>query len=341
MLLKSKAEIAKGISAIIALSAILVFVSHTVTFQHLEESINMQFALIRGEPFIADGQPIVISAFYNRILFPVIFVFFRRILPNLTDVQVFLGLRFLSFLLCLTVIYIAAHRRWHSSTSDPLIVNSVLALSMVPTFSYAWVHSSDIFDLTFCFFMFLYVVEGKFVLAFLVACLTAINRETGAFAAIALVCIAFGKQRFQWIAPRAIMLAFIPYLAAVLVRKLVAGSQIPLGSTGQWYTGFSYNFAFLIEAFKRPSPVGWPILLFASMVLPWLAFLRRRTTPDFKFRVASAFLAIFVITAAIGINKEVRTFIPCAALLMACAVGVLDSTTPKPGATSRATSSSG
>jgi hypothetical protein len=327
MLLKSRVETAKSISAIIALSAILVWVSHTVTFQHLEESIHNQFAFIRAEPFIFVGKPLVIPAFYNRILFPAIFVFLGKILPSLTDVQIFLGLRFLSFLFCLAAIYIAAHRRWHSSTSDPLIVSSVLALSMVPTFNHGWVNSSDIFDLTFCFFMFLYVVEGKFVPAFLIACLTAINRETGAFAAIAFVCFAFGKQKFQSIALRAIMLAFIPYSAAVLVRKLVLGSKLALESTGQWYTGFSYNFALLTEAFKRPSPVGWPLLLFASMVLPWLVFLRRHTTQDFRFRVTSAFLVIFVITAAIGINAEVRTFIPCAALLIACTVALLDSTT--------------
>src|SRR5262245_49141977 len=149
MLPASKTEIAKGISAIIALSAILVFVSHSITFQHIEESIHAQFALLRGEPFIADGKPIVIHPFYNRILFPAVFVFLRNILPGPTDVQIFLGLRFLSFLLCLTAIYIAAHRRWRSSTSDPLLASSILALSMVPTFNHAWVHSSDIFDLTF------------------------------------------------------------------------------------------------------------------------------------------------------------------------------------------------
>jgi hypothetical protein len=313
-------EATKAISAIIALSAILLWVN--TDFAHLQENIDNEFRLIQGKPFIFDGKPLVISAFYNRILFPGIFLFLTKILPSLTHVQVFLGLRFLSFLFCLTTIYVAANRRWQSSTSDPLMVSSILALSMVPTGTAA--HSGDIFDLTFCFFMFLYVAEGKFLPAFFVACLTAINRETGAFAAIAYLCITFGKQKYQLMAVRAVMLGFIPYLAAVLVRKLVLGSQLPITSTGQWYTGFSHNLGLLLEALKRPSPVGWPILLFAMLVLPWLMFLRRHTVPDFKFRVACAFLGIFVITAAVGINSELRTFIPCVALLMACAVAAPD-----------------
>jgi hypothetical protein len=297
-----------------------VFVSHSITFPHLAESIFNQYATLRGEPFVLDGKPGVIHPFYNRILFPSIFAFSANKLRGWTDVQVFLLLRFLSFVLCLSVIYVAAYRRGISSTSDVMTVCSALALSMIPTFAHGWVHTSDIFDLTFGFFTFLYIAEEKFILAFLIACLTAINRETGAFAAVAYICIAIGTQKLHSIAVRAAVIGLVPYLGAVLVRKIVLGDQLPLLSSGQWYTGLRYNFEQLTEALRRPSPIGWPMLLFGMMVFPWLVFLNRNSATAFKIRVTIAFLAIFVITAVIGINSEVRTFIPCVGLLIGCAL---------------------
>lgn len=324
MQLPRSTEIVKGISIIFALSVILVFVSHTFTFQHLAESIHNQYATVRGEPFIYDGKPLVIHPFYNRIIFPIVFTFLATTLHGgWTDVQIFLGLRFLSFFFCLAAIYIAAHRRCYSPTNNALTACSVLALSMVlPLTTHLWVHTSDIFDLTFCFFIFLYLAEGKLVPAFLVACLTAINRETGAFAGVFYVCIAFGRQKTQSFVVRAVIFTLVPYLGAVLVRKVILGHQLPLDSSGQWYTGFAYNFTVLIATLKRPSPIDWPSLLFAMMALPWLVFMSWSSSADFKFRVVSAFLGVFVITAAVGINAEVKTFIPCVALLIACAVAI-------------------
>jgi hypothetical protein len=170
--------------------------------------------------------------------------------------------------------------------------------------------------------MFLYVVEEKFVAALSVAALTAINRETGAFGAVLYACIAFGRQPFPSIAVRSVILTFLPYLLAISVRKYVLGDHLALGSSGQWYAGLSYNLALLEDAFYRPSPVGWPSLLFATLVLPWLVFLNRDSSAGFKLRVVLSFLGVFAITAAVGVSAEVRTFIPCVALLFACAVAM-------------------
>ena len=94
-----------------ALSVILVWVSHTVMFNHLAESIQTQYATIHGLPFVADGKPVIIHQFYNRILFPAVFVFAANNLRGWTDVQLFLFLRFLSFIICFLTIFIAMTRR--------------------------------------------------------------------------------------------------------------------------------------------------------------------------------------------------------------------------------------
>jgi hypothetical protein len=179
------------------------------------------------------------------------------------------------------------------------------------------VHTSDIFDLTLCFFMFLFVAERNFWLAFAVACLTAINRETGAFASVFYICMAVGRERWLPLTWRCLILGLAPYVGAILVRKWFLGDLLAAESTGQWYTGFSSNLERLLEAIRRPSPIGWPLLLFAMMVFPWLMFLNRAMDPELRNRVILAFVGVFTVTAAIGINSEVRTFIPCVALLAA------------------------
>jgi hypothetical protein len=349
---RSWAGIAKGMSIIFALSVILTFVAHNYPFLHLNDSIYNQFAVIRGEPMIFNGHSSFMTPFYNRLLFPSIFVFVRSVLHNPTDVQIFLGLRFLSFLFCLSIIYIAIHRRCHSSTNDPFMVCSVVALSMIPTFRHGWVHTDDIFDLTFCFFMFLYLVEEKLLAAFFIACLTAINRETGGFAGVAYIFLAVGRQRWQAIAVPAIMLAVVPYTAAVLLRRFMLGDHLAIAAdgsavvssiTGQWYTGLPYLEANLMEVLnlERLSPIGWPSVLFAMFVLPALVFLNRRTSSEFKVRVALAFFAIFGITAAFAVIPEVRTSLPCVAWFIACATArIASSVSPLPDAVAREQGSS-
>jgi hypothetical protein len=311
-------ELGRGLLVSFGLSVILVWVSHTVTFTHLTETIANQYAVIRGVPFTFDGQHQVIHPFYNRILFPAIFVFAMRNLNGWTNVQVFLLLRFLSFLICFLTIFAAMARRSDRDMSTNGC--AVLALSMIPTFAHGWVHTSDVFDLTLCFFMFLFVAEGKFWLAFAVACMTAINRETGAFAAVFYICIALGRDghwpRWFSVAWRSLLLALVPYLCAILVRKWFLGDLLATNSTGQWYTGTSYNLSELLIAISRPSPIGWPSLLFAMLLFPWLLFLSRAVDQR-KMRVVLAFIGVFAITAVVGINAEVRTFIPCVSLLTA------------------------
>src|SRR5436305_11498695 len=88
----SRSEFGMALLVSFALSIILVSVSHTVTFDHLAESIQNQYATIRGLPFVFDGKQMVIHPFYNRILFPAVFVVVANSLKGWTDVQVFLFL---------------------------------------------------------------------------------------------------------------------------------------------------------------------------------------------------------------------------------------------------------
>src|SRR5262245_41456207 len=270
----SRVEFWRALLVSFALSVTLFWVSHTVTLNHLAENIQSQYATIRGLPFLKDGNPNFVYPWYNRILFPAVFVFAANSLSGWTEIQVFLLLRFLSFLICFLAIFMAISRRSDATTSTNAC--ALLALSMIPTFSHPWVYTSDIFDLTLCFYMFLFVAEGKFWLAFAVASSTAINRETGAFAAVLYICIAIGQERWPVLAWKSLLLGLVPYVGAILVREWIVGGLLAAGSTGQVHLGFWHNIQMLLAAIREPSPVHWLLLLFAMMAFPWLMFLNRR-----------------------------------------------------------------
>jgi len=65
----SREEFGRALLVSVALSVILVWVWHTVTFNHLAESIHNQYAIIRGLPIVFDGKSVVIHPFYTASFF--------------------------------------------------------------------------------------------------------------------------------------------------------------------------------------------------------------------------------------------------------------------------------
>jgi hypothetical protein len=73
----------------------------------------------------------------------------------------------------------------------------------------------------------------NFLSALTVACLTAINRESGAFAAIFYICMSAGRERSLPLAWRSLLLGFVPYVGGILVPKLILEDALAAESTGQ------------------------------------------------------------------------------------------------------------
>jgi hypothetical protein len=302
----------------LALSLLLLFLSHALTMGHLSENTFNVRAIIHGEPLLLDGQRVIVHPFYNRILFPAMFEGLSAFLHEWTDVQVLLIARFVSFAVCLFLIFMAVRMR-HEFLRSFLVV-AILTLAYIPTLSYRSMHPDDIFDLTLCFFLFLFLTEGRYWLALVVACLTSVNRETGPFGAIAYAALLFGKERMTVLARRFGAMLVLPYLGAITVRKIVLGNALSSTSTGQWIMGFVYNFNELIYAIRHPSPTSWLALLMPMMLLPFVFFFASVREAERRLRTTIAFAGIFTITSFVGGITEIRIYIPCIALLIACAV---------------------
>jgi hypothetical protein len=314
----STADIVKAIAVSLALSILLVHLSHSLTFGHIEENVFNTRALIRGQPELFDGQQAVIHPFYNRILFSAAFEGIAYVLRGWTGVQVLVIARFASFAICLSCIFLAMCARQDFSNS--LLALAILTMAYISTLSPGWIHGDDIFDLTFCFFVFLFLAEQRYWPALAVALLTSFNRETGAFSGVAYLAFSAGKERMNILISRAGALLVLPYIGAIAVRKIVLGSALDSTSTGQWITGITFNLNQIAEALRHPSPISWLALLMPMMLFPWLFFLENVRDAHLRARGVAAFAGIFAITSFVGIVAEIRIYIPCIALLIAGAV---------------------
>lgn len=297
------------------IAIVLTWVSHTVTFVNLAESIWNQKAILSGSAMRYDGAETFIAPFYNRILFPLLLAATEYLVPYGSDVQRFLLLRIATVTGCIFIVYTSIARRQGDSTATVLLLAS--ALFLIPTFAHLWVLPGDIFDFLFCFFAFLYIAERKYASALGVAILTAINRESGAFAAIAYLAFNYGREPFVRLAFRVGLLAILPYAAAVAIRSAILGENF--SGTGQ-YLMVSFNLAQISAFFSKPSPVGFPFLILAMALI--LVGIVKQTMKDqvLRLRAFLATTAIAAISLVFGIVSEPRVFIPCLSLCLAWSV---------------------
>lgn len=171
------------------------------------------------------------------------------------------------------------------------------------------------------FYVFLHLMEGRVVFAFCLAVLTAVNRESGAFAGVFYFFLRAGTERLVRVVGVSAVLAVVPYMLALGVRRFVYQHDIPSAGAGQMFTGFQINVADMLRDFSRLNPANDLALLVAMFALPVLMVCGRTTlAPGEKKRVALAFVAIFLVTFQFGLVREIRIFIPCLALLAAATV---------------------
>lgn len=265
----------KDVAMVFCVSSILAFVSHATSYAELDSSINNQFALLRGEPLhFADGQVAYMLPFYNRILYPGVFWIIAKIFGGAVPLKtLFTLLRFTTYFVCLFAIFHSLKSRLDGvackyDQNDLLIV---FGFSLIPSYFHPGLPGGDIIDFSLCFAMFLFVIEEKFLLAFVIACLTATNRETGSFAGVLYLALYYGREGYIKCISKASLLLSAPYILAIIIRRSIANVG---GVTGQMETGVIFNIDTIITWLKNPSPIGWLPLLFCMFFLSIFVFVR-------------------------------------------------------------------
>jgi hypothetical protein len=307
------------------LSALLSSLSHSLSANYLDESIRNQVAIALGQPYHAAGLHFVVEPFYNRILFPYLLVSAKHFFEQVTWFQIFALVRFIEFFVCLYIVYFSLERRHDTISSDPPTLMALFSLAFIPSLIFPWELPSDIIDFTLSYLAFLAILEGRLTQAILIAILTSINRESGAFAEILYGSLYFWRVPWPALLTRFLLLSCIPYGAAVAIRAHQLG--LAWGETGQQYTGIWFNAKKVLDWLRDPlqfewfvDPVLhlWPILGFSMVFMP-LYILQVPARED-HVRVMAALALILLVTALFGNWSEPRVFIPATALICAAAV---------------------
>jgi len=309
---------AKDVAMIFCVSSILGYVSHATSYAVLDSMINNQFALLRGQPMVwADGQVAYILPFYNRILWPGLFWIVAKLFGSIASLKIlFTLLRFATYFVCLFAIFQAIKSRLDTAVckydQNELLI--FISFSFIPSFFHPGLPGGDIIDCALCFAMFMFVIEGNFLFAFGLACLTAANRETGSFAGVLYLVLYYRREAWITYISKVLLLATTPYILAIIIRRTI----IDVGSvTGQMITGFLTNIDFLGGWVRNPSPFGWLPLLLSMFFLSIFVFITSNNMKGERVRVFVALGVICGISATIGIIAEPRVFIPCLSLLYA------------------------
>lgn len=310
----------------VGLATIAISVAHKTQHFDLATAVADEHRIVAGQDIVVDGQ--VVYPFYNRVLFPFTFVTVAQALPGANQAHLFVALRFLAFAACFLLIFSAIDARAGQPGVNAPAMNLAVGIAFIASLIFhPEPHTSDIFDLAIMFYVFLLLGEERLVAAFLLACLTAINRESGAFAGPAYFLLRADSGNLLRVAAISAAFTIVPYALAIAVRHAVYVGEIPSAGFGQALIGLHANLADMATDLLRFNPANNFYLLLAMLALPAVLLAQRPLGVALKARIVAAFAAIFAVTLLFGLVRELRIFLPCVALLAAATVARFPSLT--------------
>lgn len=308
---------AVGLVAACAIATGLCFSSNNLAprFAHRAELVDQQLALLESRPLLFDGQPLDMSEFRNRVLFPAAM---RAIVGTgvASPQEVFLGLRLVTAAACLFGLWIFATRIAGATADVALLALSILGWALLLTFNNPWENPTDFPDALFTIGWAAAALRGRFALTALIVAAGTLNRESTAFAGV------------LWVLLHATRVA----LWRDRARHLAAGFALAAGAlvlTGVWRSmwglpdtdltnslGITLMGPMIAAALRQPV-LSWIQLLAAAFAMPilWLWLHRQSRTREGGALVMAA-LAMAGASAVIGLFNEVRIFIPTLTLLV-------------------------
>lgn len=293
------------------------FVSNNLhpRFEHRAETIEQQFAILQGRPYLLDGVRTYFPEFQNRILFPLLFAVTAQSRIGSIS-QEYLVLRLLTATLAFLVFWHLLTAVGGVSLRVAAVGMGMLAYVLIFTFNHGWEHPTDYLDVIMASLFVWVCLAHRRLAAVGLALLAAANRESAPFIGVIWFALyGMGPDR----KPQYKEIAFAAGLV-VLAYGMVLSIRYALGGTAALApqtTAIVWLGDFIGEFIARPSPSGWPVLLVA-MVAPlalWLWVDREWMGPTEK-RLLLAGVAIALIAPLFGIVKELRFFIPAAVPLI-------------------------
>lgn len=303
------------IAAALALScAIFVcFVSNNLwsRFEHRQDVINEQFAILKGEPWLLGGDVYYWPTFQNRVLFAYGLKFFSG-LGILPVSKWYLLLRLFTAFIAFIIFFFTAVKAGGSRLKTASAGMLFLAYQLVLSFNHGYEHPPDFLDVAFiCLFLWS-SLRARPILLLAFALLASLNRESSVFAGVIWF---FANGVDEKLKPRplsmlyGVLVSIASYAAVVMIRLALGGDKIV--SLGGVAAGLPHLIARFKEFLYNPTNSSWPVLL-AAMLVPLVLWIwsNRRSLTGLDIRLLMASMVIIIMTLPWARMNELRTFLP-------------------------------
>jgi hypothetical protein len=307
----------------IAFSVFVCFVSDRILNRQARraEAIEMELAILNGQPFHESGNLTYMPAFQNRLLFPVLLK-----LGSILGVFSLAGWYVFWRLFTALAMFFAFSQVLRSIGAGIKLTGAgmlSLAYCLVFTFSLPLVLTSDFPDAMFTCLFVLASLQRKRWLLLVLAVIAAANRESAAFAGVIWFFI-YGLNKERRIDLResgfAALVSICSYATALLLRYELGGWQA-INSHTQ-LLALRTNLFVVGQFLQHPlSPFTW-LGLTLCMITPFVLwiFLNRQVLTFVQKRVLLAAGTIALASLIFGIISELRIFIPSIVLLLIVSV---------------------
>jgi hypothetical protein len=308
---------AVGLVASCAIATALCFSSNNLAprVAHRAEIVDQQLALLEARPLMFDGQPLDMSEFRNRVLFPA--VMRSMVAAGVgSPAEVFLGLRLVTAAAALFGLWIFATRLADASADVALLALSMLGWVLLLTFNNPWENPTDFPDALFTIAWAAAALRGRFAVTAVVVAVGTLNRESTAFAGVLWVLL-HATRAPRWRDRATHAAAGFVLAAGALLLTSVWRSRWGLPDTDLANSlGITLMGPMIAAALRQPV-LSWIQLLAAAFGLPilWLWLHRRARTHEAGALLLAA-VAMAGASAIIGLFNEVRIFIPTLTLLI-------------------------
>lgn len=286
-----------------ALTLVLVVVSTHLhpRYEHVNQVIAQQFAILRGEDYVLGGRTLYFGQFQNRVLFPVLLWLASTVL---SERNAYIALQLALRAIGLILFYRAALQFSHSE-ERALTTTLLLGIALTFTFNHGWEHPSETIDVIAFALALPWVLADRFWLVLVVAVVASANRESSVF--LALVWGAVRAARTGLIRRVIVESAAIGAATTAVVYALrwgFGGARALVGPTTDW----AYTWESFWRALTPPTHTSWPLLIVAVCALLVGSF-RGRPSRD-QWALIGAAGGTAVLSALGGIPGELRIFVP-------------------------------
>jgi hypothetical protein len=286
-------------------------------FEHREETIQKEFSILDGKPFILDGKPTYFPEFQNRVLFATVLKMLT-IVSSARPGQLYLFLKLSTALLAFFSFWLLVTTHGAFNLRIAALGMSALAYTLIFEFNHGWEHPTDFPDVMFTALFILISVNHRMIILIFITVLSCFSRESAVFAGTIWFFLYGLNRKFQlrfFECVYSIMLCLGSYAVILAIRYSYAGMQ---GIT-RFQTLNLKNIwpLFIKPILQHPTPSSWPFLLL-GMITPivWWMISNRKFISQGDTRLLMAATMMSIISTTLASINELRIFIPSTTILV-------------------------